>query len=175
MGVAWPKPAKSSPGHSGGKSLMLSDSCIVEECKESWDEQFVANIKNSNNCSGFVKSVANKLGVPLPQAAQADGIVDAIEVSWTKIHTGIEAAKKAAEGFLVVAGLRSGEHAKKTNQGHVVIIVSGPLYRSKYPRCWGGSTGTAQSNGNKSVGEVWSTADRDNVTYYFYRRKVCQG
>lgn len=152
---------------------MASDACIVKKCEESWEEEFVALIRNKNNCSGFVKSVAQKLNVPLP-SVQADGIVDSISKSWTKINTGVEAANKAAAGFLVLAGLKASDHSKKASQGHIVIVISGPLYRGKYPKCWGGSTGTAQSNGNKSVGEVWNTADRDRIAYYMYRHPVCR-
>lgn len=151
---------------------MVLDSCIIKKCEESWDEEFLAGIKNKNNCSGFVKSVAKKLDVLLP-LVQADGIVDTIEKSWTKVNTGVEAARKAAAGFFVLAGLKSSDHAKNANQGHIVIVISGPLYRAKYPLCWGGSTGTAQSKGNKSVGEVWNTTDRDNVAYYVYKNQAC--
>lgn len=151
---------------------MASDTCIVKQCEQSWGEEFIALIKNRNNCSGFVKSVAQKLGVSLP-AVNADGIVDAISKSWLKIGTGAEAANKAATGFFVLAGLKSMDHSRKASQGHVVVVIGGPLYRGKYPKCWGGSTGAAQSNGNKSVGEVWNTVDRDRVAYYMYRQPVC--
>lgn len=151
---------------------MSSDSCIVKKCEESWDEKFIASITNSKNCSGFVKSVAQKLGVPLPNV-QADGIVDTIEKSWTKAKTGAEAAKKSSEGFFVLAGLKSSDQTRQGSQGHVAIIINGPLYRGKYPLCWGGSTGTAQSKGNKSVGEVWPVTDRDKVAYYMYKNQVC--
>ena len=150
----------------------MLDKCIIKKCEESWEEEFVAGIKNKNNCSGFVKAVAKKLGIPLPPV-QADGIIDSIEISWAKVNTGAEAAKKVAAGFFVLAGLKSNDHAKKVSQGHVVIVINGPLYRIKYPMCWGGSTGTAQSKGNKSVGEVWNTTDRDNVVYYVYKQQAC--
>ena len=150
----------------------MSITCIIKKCEESWEEEFVVGIKNKNNCSGFIKTVAQKLGILLPPM-QADGLVDSIEKSWTKIGTGSEAAKKATEGFFVIAGLKSGQHSKKVSQGHVVIIINGPMYRAKYPKCWGGSTGSAQSKGDKSVGEVWNTVDRDNVAYYMYKQPVC--
>ena len=51
--------------------------------------------------------------------------------------------------------------------------MSGNLYRKKYPLVWGGSTGGAQSQGDKSVGEVWNNKDRDNVVYYAYSTMVC--
>lgn len=151
---------------------MALDACIVKACERSWEEEFIALIRNKNDCSGFVKSVAQKLGVSLP-AVNADGIVDAISKSWSKLGTGADAANKAAAGHLVLAGLKAMDHSKKASQGHVVIVISGPLYRGTYPKCWGGSTGAAQSNGNKSVGEVWNTVDRDRAGYYMYRQPVC--
>ena len=104
---------------------MSLDSCIIKKCEESWNEEFIVGIKNEKNCSGFVKSVAKKLNVPLPDA-QADGIVNTIEKTWTKIGTGSEAAKKAAAGFFVLAGLKSSDHSRKVSQGHVAIVISGP-------------------------------------------------
>ena len=151
---------------------MSLDSCIIQKCEESWDEQFILGTPNSKNCSGFVKSVAKKLDVALPNV-QADGIVSTIEKSWTKIKTGSEAAKKSAMGFFVIAGLKSGDYQRQTNQGHVAIVINGPLYRDKYPVCWGGSTGAAQSKGNKSIGVIWLGEDRDNVGYYMYQHHVC--
>ena len=151
---------------------MPLDTCIIQKCTESWEAEFIAGIKNKNNCSGFVKAVAAKLNVPLPPLP-ADGIINSIEKSWTQAATGADAAKKAAAGFLVLAGLKSADHTKKVSQGHIVVVVDGPLYRAKYPKCWGGSTGSAQSNGNKSVGEVWSTTDRDKVVYYVSKQQVC--
>ena len=151
----------------------MSISCIIKKCEQSWDEEFIAGVKNNNNCSGFIKSVAKKLDISLPQL-QADGIMDAVEKSWTKIATGAEAAKKAAAGFFVVAGLNSKKHSKSVSQGHVVIVIDGPLYRAAYPKCWGGSTGSAQSKGDKSVGEVWNTVDRNNVVYYVYKHQICK-
>lgn len=107
--------------------MSLND-CIVKKCEEGWDEEFLVGLKNKNNCSGFVKSVAKRLNVQLPPV-QADGLVDTIEKSWTKVGTGAEAARQAAAGFFVLAGLKSSEHKKKTNQGHIVVIINGPLYR----------------------------------------------
>lgn len=152
---------------------MSSDKCVVDACEASWDEEFIAGVKNKNNCSGFVKSVAKRLGVQLP-AAQADGIVDSIDKTWLRIGGGTEAANKAAAGHLVLAGLRSADHSKSVTQGHVAVVISGALYRGKYPTCWGGSTGTAQSRGDKSVGEIWNKIDRDNVRYYAYPSPVCK-
>ncbi len=120
-----------------------------------------------------MKSVLGKLGVPIPATLTADGIVDHISGSWTKLSSGADAAKKAAAGSLVIAGLKSSAHTPARNNGHVAIVVAGPLYHGKYPLVWGGSTSSAQSQGNKSTGEVWNRNDRDNVQFYEYSHAVC--
>lgn len=152
----------------------MSDKCIVEKCSESWDEEFLKGVKNRNNCSGFVKSVASKLGVAIVND-NADGIVTALSESsaWKNLESGTEAATWARRGCLVIAGLKAADHKPSRNNGHVVVVVDGELYRVKYPKCWSGSTGGAQSQGTKSVGEVWARTDRDNVFYFGYNTPVC--
>ena len=150
------------------------DQCIVDSCEACWEESFLPGTQNRNNCSGFVKAVAKKLGVPLDETANADGIVDAISPRWKKLGSGQEAAQKAAMGVLVIAGLKGADHTPARNNGHVAIVVDGPLYKGVYPLCWCGSIGGAQSKGDKSAGEIWSRADRDNVAYYAYETQVCK-
>lgn len=148
------------------------DQCIVNACKNSWDKSYLAGTPNKDNCSGFVQSVAAELGVPMPRG-NANAMVDGLEQSWTKLASGAEAAQKAAQGFLVIAGL------KGRTYGHVAVVISGPLYRQKYPMCWCGSIAGAvgQSQGLKSVGQVWNRTDRDRLNYYVYPRPVaaCPG
>jgi hypothetical protein len=139
------------------------DKCIIEKCQQSWEEKFLLHMKNKNNCSGLVKSVVQHFGALLP-ATDADGIVDALSRSWTKLGSGAEAAKKAGAGFLVIAGLKGADHHPARHNGHVAIVVDGPLYRGKYPLCYSGSTDAAQSYGTKSTGEVWNAKDRDSAS-----------
>lgn len=150
------------------------DQCIIDKCKESWNEEFFAGIKNKDNCSGFVKAVAAKLGIPIDATLNADGIADAVAKGWEKVDTGAAAAQKAATGVFVLAVLKSTDHRPARNNGHVAVVVSGTLYRQKYPPVWGGSLGTAQSQGEKSVGEVWNRTDRDLVQYYAYTAFACK-
>lgn len=149
------------------------DQCIIDSCKTSWEEEFLKGTKNRDNCSGFVKAVAKKLGVPLPDTANADGIVDHLDKNWKKLASGSDARLKAQTGSFVIAALKGSGHAPARNNGHVAIVVDGDLYRQKYPMLWGGSIGSAQSQGTKSVGEVWNTRDRDSVTYYVYATFAC--
>jgi hypothetical protein len=153
---------------------MADGTCIVTACSNSWDESFISGLKNKENCSGFVKAVAKKLSVAMCDGT-ADAIVGYLETHplWEKLENGLKAGQKAQQGNLVIAGLKSSDHSRPRNSGHVVVIVGGSPYRGKYPFCWGGSTSNAQSKGNKSVGEVWNTRDRDNVQYYCYVSAVC--
>jgi hypothetical protein len=120
----------------------------------------------SNDCSGFVRAVTSELGHPV--SGNANGIMNELASAtdrWERIDraAAIEAVKT---GALVIAGLKASDHTPPRNNGHVVIVVDGPLYRSTYPLVWGGSIGNAQSPGTKSVGEVWNRTDRDAVLYY---------
>jgi hypothetical protein len=148
------------------------DTLIVDACKKSWDESWVKGKLNSDNCSGFFKSVAKNLHIAGVPEAQADGLVDYMQEGWTKLKTGVEALQKVRLGFLVAAGLKAADHSRPRNNGHVVIIVDGDPYHGKYPLCWCGSLGAAQSQGDLSVGEVWSPSDRDNVGYFMCPTKV---
>jgi hypothetical protein len=95
------------------------------------------------------------------------------EKEWEKVNSGKEAAQQASTGTFVLAGLLSTEHKAKPDgpvkDGHIVIVVDGPLDRQKYPMCWGASSAGRISKGDHSVGWVWSPHDRDKVTYHAYR------
>lgn len=141
------------------------DKAIVAACTDCWDKEFIKGLKNSQNCSGFVKAVAAKLGVALPQTGNANAIVDFIK-GWSQLKSGADAMREAASGKFVLVGLKASQHKPVATNGHVAIIVSGKLYHSLYPPVWCGSIGSAQSKGDKSVGEVWNRVDRDKVVYY---------
>lgn len=153
--------------------MATQDACIIDACKQSWDGEFIPGMKNSNNCSGFVKAVLGKLGIPIPSTATADGIMDAI-AGWSKLKSGADAAHQAEAGNLVIAGLKSAAHSPARTNGHVVIVIGGKLYKDLYPLCWSGSIGGAQSQGTKSVGEVWNRTDRSSVGYFVYGVTVCR-
>ena len=151
------------------------DQCLLDAAKTAFSESFLKGTPNKDNCSGFVKSVAAKLGVPLPATADADGIADALSSGWSKLKSGIEAARSASTGHLVLAVLKGADHNPPRRHGHVGVVVAGALYRELYPKLWCGSLGgQAQSQGEKSVGEVWNRADRDSVAYYEYTTAVCR-
>jgi hypothetical protein len=153
--------------------MASSDACIVDACKTAFTLSYIPGLPNRDNCSGFVKEVARALGAALPHTADADAIVVHMAAHWTAVADGAEAARLAGSGRLVIAGLKAADHKPARGNGHVAVVVSGELYRSKYPVVWGGSTGGAQSQGTKSVGEVWNRHDRDNVKYYAWGIAVC--
>ena len=153
---------------------MSSDNCLLAACRHAWDGEFLKGTKNSHNCSGFAKAVALALGVPLPATANADGLAEHLATHWQSVKDGADAARLAGTGVLVLAVLKSSEHQPARGQGHVAVVVAGPLYRERYPLVWGGSTGGAQSKGDKSVGEVWNRRDRDQVRYYQFQTPVCR-
>ena len=147
----------------------MSDEKVVAACERSWSESWLPGLANSDNCSGFFKSVASNLNMRDVPNDRADGLItDYFRRFWLRLESGIEARQKAQDGYLVVAALRSDEHSPRRTEGHVAVIVDGDLYHAKYPTCWCGSTGAAQSQGELSVGEVWRRTDRDNVGYYCY-------
>lgn len=150
-----------------------ADQCIVDACKNAWEGSFLRGTPNKNNCSGFVKAVASQLGISLPATADADGIAEAVK-AWKKVDSGEEAQRLAANGSFVLVVLKGKDHHPPRAHGHVGVVVSGELYRQKYPMMWCGSIGHAQSEGDKSVGEVWNRADRDSVQYYTFTTFACK-
>jgi len=152
---------------------------IVAAAQQAWTEKWVENMENSVNCSGFFKAVLQKLNVtPAPNHyATADDLVDYMDKNWTPLKDETEAWHKVQAGFLVGAGLKAADQSAQPKNGHVSIIVDGKRYHGKYPMCWSGSINPTwgQSQGNKSIGEVFSTSDRDNVHYYMYPKPLSAG
>jgi len=131
---------------------------IVAACKKHYTTYW-------NDCSGFVHAVTTELGHPVD--GNADGMMKALAGSpeWQSIDraAAVEAVKT---GALVLAGLKAIDHNPPRSHGHIVVVIDGELYHKIYPLVWGGSIGSAQSKGTKSVGEVWNRTDRDSVLYY---------
>jgi hypothetical protein len=131
---------------------------IIDECNKQF-EPF------KNNCSGFVKAVAARFKIIL--TGQADHIVDQIQqAGWTKLKDGVEAKAKVDDGWFVIGGLKSKDHQPPRTNGHVVIVVQGPLddTHKKYPTGYWGSSGGA-SGKNITVNFAWNKDDRDQVMY----------
>jgi hypothetical protein len=135
---------------------MMADPTPQQKIINKCEAEFNAH---GNDCSGFVKAVANDLGIVM--TGQANDVVDAIQTApWTALGDGVAAKSKADLGFFVVGGL------KDTPHGHVVVVVQGPLAQGKYPTgYWGRLGGTGKKN--TTINWAWDPDDRDNVTYAF--------
>jgi hypothetical protein len=120
--------------------------------------------EHANDCSGFARAVADRLGVPLQ--GLANGIVDAIRGGngWVRLPNGAAAAAAAENGKFVIGGLKGTEQKHRSEHGHVVVVVGRPLARNAYPSAYWGRLG---GGGRKdtTVNWAWAMADRDNVFY----------
>ncbi|WP_406699807.1 hypothetical protein V5E97_13220 [Singulisphaera sp. Ch08] len=122
---------------------------LIKACELHWDT-------HQGNCSGFVKAVAAELGVGL--SGQANDIVKHISENWWSIDSGVEARNWAEAGYLVVAGLEAQPN------GHVVVVVPGPLANGKYPTAYWGRLGSSGKK-NTTLNYSWNSATRDKVVY----------
>ena len=128
---------------------------IIAACEKHWSGY-------SANCSGLVKAVALDLRVLL--SGQADDIVDHVKSKWWSVGSGREANDWAEAGYLVVGGLKSTEHDPARSNGHVVIVVPGPLAHGKYPTAYWGSLGGVGKK-RETINWSWNKTDRDKVIY----------
>jgi len=129
---------------------------IIDACEKYWEV-------HKSNCSGLVNAVADEFEVVL--TGQANDIVDQIQnPPWKLLSDGVEADKKASEGKLVVAGLKSNPN------GHVVIVVkrnkNQELAHGKYPFAyWGQLNGIGRKM--VTINYAWFKEDRDKVIYHY--------
>lgn len=122
----------------------------------------------SDNCSGFLRDVCASLSIIIGQG-DANSIVSFLQANWDELDDGAAAKAAVDAGGFVIAGLQASESKKvpKPTHGHVAVVVPGELYRKIYPKVYcGGMSVYGRSQGDKSVGEVWSQVDRDEVRYY---------
>jgi hypothetical protein len=114
------------------------------------------------DCSGFVKAVAGELGFTV--TGQANDIVDQMAtLPWKPLASGKDAKAQADLGYLVLGGL------KATSNGHVVVVVSGPLNRDKYPTAYWGKLG-GEGKKATTINWSWNATDRDKVSYAYYNQ-----
>jgi hypothetical protein len=129
---------------------------IIAACESEWDE-------HKADCSGFANAVAARLHVPLH--GMANNIVTAIsQPPWSRLPDGVEAAKSAAAGRFVVAGLQGSAQAAPSQHGHVVVVVKGDLAHGKYPTAYWGRLGSVGSKA-QTINFAWNQQDRDKVIY----------
>jgi hypothetical protein len=140
----------------------MDPSQIIEVCKANWDT-------HKSDCSGFVKAVATALGIgTFGPDDNADSIVDKLNAAadWTALTPGdgLAAKSKADAGSFVVAGLKGANQVQPDTNGHVVVIVSGPLDR-QYPTGYWGQLGGVGAQA-KTINWAWRAGDRDRVGYF---------
>lgn len=115
-----------------------------------------------DDCSLFVRRVCARLGVVL--TGNADGIVTAVRGTWRLLPNGVAAKRAADAGELVIAGLKGSEQAQPSINGHIAVVVSGPLAQGAYPTAYWGQLGGAGAQA-KTINWAWQKGDRDQVTY----------
>jgi hypothetical protein len=144
-----------------------------------------------NDCTGFFKGLAKRLGLPGYDHLGGGAILEKIAdpgSGWEKLGVGSTAgamaAAKASEGYLVVALLKAADHDphrknKRTGQieirpythGHISIVIPGPLEEG-YPLVVSGSLiPDGRSDGSKAVLGVWRRVDAPKVQYYVWPSK----
>jgi hypothetical protein len=138
---------------------------IITICETNWEE-------HQNDCSGFVKAVALALGIStFSSNDNADVITDKLHqaTDWTALAPGdgIAAKAQADLGAFVVACLKGTDQVQPSPNGHVAVVVSGPLdlAHGKYPTAYWGSLGGVGAKA-QTVNYAWRAVDRDRVGYF---------
>jgi hypothetical protein len=130
-------------------------------------EIFSANANNcQTNCSGYLKQVAGKLAVALPDQ-QANELVDALSTisGWQQLgNDARKASDLAGQGCFVVAGLKEAGH------GHVAVVVPGWATQGFPIGYWGSLKGAAYAGANKSLTWAWTRPDLALVKYFALAR-----
>jgi hypothetical protein len=143
------------------QTTLTAKTKLIKACEDAY-------ATNSSNCSGFLRAVCSSLNITIDQG-DADSIIDFLEHNWDELDGPAEAKAAVDDSKFVVAALSSSDSNKdpKPTHGHVAVVVPGELYRKTYPKVYcGGMSPLGRSTGGKSVGEVWATVDRDDVSYY---------
>ena len=130
--------------------MVTTSDMIISSCEKHWDE-------HKNNCSRFVKAVAQDFNIIL--TGQANEIADQIQKkTWRVLNDGKEADTEARAGKFVVGRM------KANGNGHVVIVIPGALAHGKYPAAyWGSMAGLGRKN--STINYSWNVSNRDKVIY----------
>jgi len=141
---------------------------VIMACEKYWPRIGPNNKLNSADCSGFVQSVANELGVEL--VGNANAIYSAILQSpWSRVGAGDAAAHLAAvaatNGKFVIGAWKN----SSGGNGHVAVIVDTNYsshtvpHRTRAIAYWGtlGSEGERYGKHSNS----WGNTKRPQVVY----------
>jgi hypothetical protein len=137
--------------------------------KELLAQAYSANyhgVPNEKDCSGFIISAAQAVGVHLP-AMQADGLLGYMEANWDRLgggDLGLKAGKSAAaRGAFVVVGASAAE-LRDTN-GHVAVLLG--RTRDGWPLVYGGARNVAaRTQGEKTLNYVFRRAYHSKLRYF---------
>src|ERR1019366_3296124 len=145
-------PALPSPVPNFGGAGPPAPSMVSNVCAELWQ-----NYKDDN--PGFVRAVAAKFGLTL-KGNSNDILAYLRKSDWQVLTDGPSAARAAAAGRLVIAGLEGSRQkgGSPADHGHVAIVVAGPLDKGKYPTIYVAAYGLPSGTGN--VDWVWNSDDR---------------
>lgn len=129
---------------------------VVAACEAEWDA-------HSDDCSGFVRAVALRLGLQIE--GNADAIVGQLGgPGWTPLADGVRARVAAEGGMLVIAGMKGADQAEPSAHGHVVIVTPGKLAHDRYPTAYWGTLGRVGAKA-QTLNFAWVLTDRDRITY----------
>ena len=108
-------------------------------CRAVWNESGPQGPRKFA-CNCFAIEVAHRPGIVLSR--RADQIVDTLRVApWTLLQDGTAARDAAAQGKLVLVALKSGDFSPPQIQGHVAVVVTGPMNPGGWaPAAYWGST-----------------------------------
>lgn len=140
---------------------------------------------NSENCSGFIKSLGQEMGFYVPNS-RADGILAYLEAitannymiaMWEKLGVGKEGLTKAIsaaqQGRLVIAATNSTAYGQ--SEGHIAVVLSKREGPYNAPLIFGGSTEEGpRSPGTKTIRFVW-TMRKLHVIHFFAHRTIYLG
>lgn len=128
-----------------------------------------------DNCSGFVREVAARLGYKL--AGDVNALLAYMDKHWVRLKNAMEAVQKASEGCFVVAGARSSDYVPPRKHGHIVVIQPllpaqmpvGPedLHKRMWPFVWGGDLSKQLApKGDMGLSRVFHASVLSKIRYY---------
>ncbi|MFO1086014.1 MAG: hypothetical protein U1E21_15725 [Reyranellaceae bacterium] len=115
-------------------------------------------------CDQSTAYIADAFGYAELNDKSVDQQVAYLERQWTPVDGGT-AQDLANRGMLVIAGL-----AHSNGNGQTAVVTPGDGRRDPdgtlYPNVTNGGSPAVQSDGSRTVADVWSVRDRTNVRYY---------
>lgn len=141
---------------------------IDQVCRSVWSASG-PNGPFRNASNDFVIEVAHRKGVTI--SGTADQIVAAMESSpvWTVLSDGEAARDAAARGMLVLAGLPSAAYDPPRHEGHLAVVVPGPMNPAGWAPAgfWGSSDPAVAAIGGSGspISNCFSAGLKDKILY----------